>query len=1091
MLINNELFKLKDSDIPKVPIEYSEESRQFWADERKKCIEGYSIGGKWMPGTLYFYINYGTILLNKGENSKTKIPARPFLRDIEWEIFWAWSVARGLGAFTRVGDLGLNSDDVLDRIRYVGEDPGIPLYTNNAKDLILLGSREFGKSFMSSQGIILHEWLFDGAKEYIPGKVETTNIIVGAGDLRYATDLMSKVKLGYDFLAKQGILFNGVYHPHPFMKAFDGSFNKEVTAKYKKKVGGQWLDYGSMSKIKVVSYKDNPFAGQGSRNSVMVKEECGMFGNLIRAQEADTETMKQGTVKFGSCLYAGTGGDFGKGTLDAYRMFYDPDTYDILSFDDTWESKGRIGLFIPATMRPNEFKDSENNTIQEKALTYFLKKREELRNSKNGIRALEAHVQYNPLVPSEMFLRSSGNIFPTIECKAWLAELETNKIYEDAEMICDLIFNDSGKVEPRMDKNLTPIREFPISGKTNQDTSGAIVIWHHPIANDNGEIPWGRYLAGCLLPGEKVLTNRGMVDVQDVSIIDELVNENGDYVKINKLLNYSLVEEDCYTINMVNTLRTTTFTSEHPILISKSKYVQNYKSKHPKYKFNECYWEHDFKYITIDKASKNDWVKIPNIYRKPNDFSINDSWNNNEYRKDRIIESPLSNEDFWWFVGLWLGDGWCQSNEYKISVVFNTNEQYYIDKFSNIVRKLFKREVGFELVSKNCIELSFSFRQLNKFLTNNFGKYAYGKFIPEWAKHINNNYKEQLILGYLAADGCITKHTKGYYSMEFVSISLELLEGIQDMCFALGYVSNLSKLRDKKIHTINKNKPSNTKVTYHLRFGNDDTINFVNSVYNKDDCKLSKVDLNINIASEPRRKQWCYLDDSLEYIYIRIKDITKSKYTGIVYNFECETNTFMCHHITTHNCDPYAQEDAQRGRSLGSIIVLDKFSNRIVAEYTGRPNTLDMFYERCRKLLIYYNAQCLYENQILGVKQHFEHKNSLQYLMFQPEYIKDIIPGSKVDRGYGMHMVQQLRDHGLLLIRDWLQDEYEPGRMNLRTIRSIPFLQELVLFDFDTNVDRISAFIMVMYALKEKHKEIVTEYSSVGIDPFFSRRLFK
>jgi len=52
---------------------------------------------------------------------------------------------------------------------------------------------------MASQGVILHEWLFNGAKEYIPGKVETTNIIVGAGDLRYATDLNSKTKLGYDF----------------------------------------------------------------------------------------------------------------------------------------------------------------------------------------------------------------------------------------------------------------------------------------------------------------------------------------------------------------------------------------------------------------------------------------------------------------------------------------------------------------------------------------------------------------------------------------------------------------------------------------------------------------------------------------------------------------------------------------------------------------------------------------------------------------------------------------------------------------------------------------------------------------------------
>ena len=112
--------------------------------------------------------------------------------------------------------------------------------------------------------------------------------------------------------------------------------------------------------------------------------------------------------------------------------------------------------------------------------------------------------------------------------------------------------------------------------------------------------------------------------------------------------------------------------------------------------------------------------------------------------------------------------------------------------------------------------------------------------------------------------------------------------------------------------------------------------------------------------------------------------------------------------------------------------------------------------------------------------------------MFQPEYIKDIIPGSKVERTYGIHMVDKLKDHGLLLLRDWLQDEYEPGKMNLRKIRSIPLLQELVLFDFDTNVDRISSMIVMMYAIKENHKQFVIENSTINKfkDPFFTRPLF-
>ena len=500
MWINNELFKIKTGDIPKVPIEYSEESRAWWAEFKKRCIEGYSVGGKWMPPNLYFYINEGVILLNKTEKSKTKIPSKPFLRDIEWEVFTAWSVARGLSGFLGYGSLGETGEDILYKIRNDSlANIGTPVYENEAKDLLLMGPREFGKSYIAGIGVVLHEWLFDGEKEYIPGKSKekiivegevendfsVTNIVVGAGDSSYAKDLISKTKLGYDFMAKKGIMFNGKFYPHPFFKKYTGSFSKEVVAKYKKKIGGNWLDYGTNSKIRIESYKDDPYAGQGTRNSVMVKEEIGMFKGLIKAQEADLETMKQGTMKFGSCLYIGTGGAMEGGTLDAYRMFFDPTTYDLLEFTDTWEAKGKIAMFISATKRANQFKDENGNTNEEEATAHFIKERERLRNSKNGTQALSAHIQYNPLVPSEVFLRSSGNIFPTTEIKEHLAELETNSLYRDAEMICELIFNSGGKVEPRLDNSLEPIREFPMSGKSNQDTSGSIVIWHHPELDGN------------------------------------------------------------------------------------------------------------------------------------------------------------------------------------------------------------------------------------------------------------------------------------------------------------------------------------------------------------------------------------------------------------------------------------------------------------------------------------------------------------------------------------------------------------------------------------------------------------------------------
>ena len=140
------------------------------------------------------------------------------------------------------------------------------------------------------------------------------------------------------------------------------------------------------------------------------------------------------------------------------------------------------------------------------------------------------------------------------------------------------------------------------------------------------------------------------------------------------------------------------------------------------------YLKFDFKYTHVSDVQKGDWLKVPNIYKEVIHVNLNDYWKDADNRIDRLIDNPLWNKDFWWFIGLWLGDGWCASNGYEVNVAFNVNEKFYIQKFENVVNNLFKRKVS-KRIRGNGIECKFSFQQLNKFLTDNFGKYAYGKYI--------------------------------------------------------------------------------------------------------------------------------------------------------------------------------------------------------------------------------------------------------------------------------------------------------------------------------------------------------------------------
>jgi len=179
--------------------------------------------------------------------------------------------------------------------------------------------------------------------------------------------------------------------------------------------------------------------------------------------------------------------------------------------------------------------------------------------------------------------------------------------------------------------------------------------------------------------------------------------------------------------------------------------------------------------------------------------------------------------------------------------------------------------------------------------------------------------------------------------------------------------------------------------------------------------------------------------------------------------------------------DPYDQ-DKSTTSSLGSTFIYKTFTefdqtyNMIVAEYTGRPDLASTHYEITRKLLEYYNAQTLYENQVKGLKIYFEQKKCLHLLKEQPSIIADLVKNSKVQRGYGIHMTTGIKTQSEIYLRDWLLEERgekEDGSkiLNLHTIYSIPLLQELIAYDSKHgNFDRAISFMVTILHSHENHK---------------------
>jgi hypothetical protein len=502
----------------------------FWREQKRRCIEGYWVGGTWMPPALYFYVNFATIKKNPYLTSHVKIFARPDLRDIEWDFFYHYTQADGFSGFELDDNITCNrivlepdisiefllkhypetvssSGEIkkyMDASSYLRlthpTSLGKPFFRNPTKNVLMLGTRNLGKSYMVGAGLVPHKFIFDGASEYSEEIIlnpPSAEILVGAEVSDRSKDILKKTKECLDFLPGSSQIGERKI-PSPFSKKYVGTFevNSEVRAEYKKKVSGKWEVLGSRSAIKHRSFNENPFAAQGTRPRLLVIEEAGLCSNLKEIHANTVDNLRDGSFRTGVLMMLGTGGDMDKGTLAAAEMFYEPDRYDILATEDVYESRGKIGYFIPGYYSLKEFRDENGNVDVEKGKKFLLRKREELRGNSSSSEALNKEIQYRPIVPSEMFLSRSSTIFPTTELRARLSAVQTHKLYDLSEKKVNLYFNPQSiynGVDYEVDSSLQAISVFPYDGDNRE---GCIVIYELPHLVDT-RVPDELYIIGC------------------------------------------------------------------------------------------------------------------------------------------------------------------------------------------------------------------------------------------------------------------------------------------------------------------------------------------------------------------------------------------------------------------------------------------------------------------------------------------------------------------------------------------------------------------------------------------------------------------
>ena len=147
---------------------------------------------------------------------------------------------------------------------------------------------------------------------------------------------------------------------------------------------------------------------------------------------------------------------------------------------------------------------------------------------------------------------------------------------------------------------------------------------------------------------------------------------------------------------------------------------------------------------------------------------------------------------------------------------------------------------------------------------------------------------------------------------------------------------------------------------------------------------------------------------------------------------------------------------------------LDEWSDRVVACYYARPETIEKFNNINEMLIEGYGAECLQENADISFEQHLKAKHKLNLLANGEELAKRLInPRASQNNKYGLNPNEKNQQYILNLVIDYCQEDIEIGedehgdKIIVKGVTKIPdigLLDEIINFHYGGNFDKLIAF---------------------------------
>lgn len=427
------------------------EYRRFWDREIDRCYNGLlrESDGMWIPGYLYWFLNYCPMMINEYQKGKKKAIRK-----------------EGFGLFFE----GI-------WLRY--------LYLNDAREeghhAVELAKRGCSKSY--SLASIMSKNLIIGESV----ETQRRNItVLTAYQKEYLRDdkdgTLSKFVPTLSHLSK--------YTPFPRLMIKQSSNEMTWQMGYKDEYGKL---QGSLNMVMGVSAKDDSDKLRGKRGWILF-EEFGNFSGLLELYDVTRKSVEDGDFTFSLMYLVGTANNKESNFQSAKTLLYAPSSYNIKEVKNVYDKKGQgkdyFAYFFPAYLNRAGCFNEDGISDVVMALLQILNNRYKAKYGADPTSVLRV-IAEDPITPAEAIIKVKDAYFNVQALNERASQLDKNpSLYNDI-YVGELYIDGEGEVKFRPTDS-TPIRSYPV----DNDTKGALEIYAMPEKDKSGKVFNNRYIIG-------------------------------------------------------------------------------------------------------------------------------------------------------------------------------------------------------------------------------------------------------------------------------------------------------------------------------------------------------------------------------------------------------------------------------------------------------------------------------------------------------------------------------------------------------------------------------------------------------------------